>query len=130
MKLEVTLTKMGRRGVQQLTSAEWREALEQQIREKQQQRGINGGDGGADQLQKRSQSAPQQGEDDGELISSVPGLERAVTTATVGGQMEKNAVAGRRRQFQQQSQDEYFKGLREQIEEKKVSSSGRVQVVL
>ncbi|KAG1689069.1 hypothetical protein DVH05_002837 [Phytophthora capsici] len=112
---------MGRRGVQQLTPAEWREALEQQIREKERQKQENKGiDGdGEDQLRRRSQSAPQQGEGEGELISSIPGLARVVTTATVDGEMERNTVAGRRRYFKQQSQDEYLKGLREQIEENK-----------
>ncbi|KAL3659273.1 hypothetical protein V7S43_015851 [Phytophthora oleae] len=93
-------------------------ALEQQVREKEQQKQQrrlgDGGDG--DQPQRRSQSAPQHGEGAGELLSSVPGLERAATAAT---EMEEKIIAGRRRRFHQQSQDKYLKGLQEQIEEKK-----------
>ncbi|KAG6602949.1 uncharacterized protein IUM83_06783 [Phytophthora cinnamomi] len=94
---------MGRRGVQQLTPAQWREALEQQIREKQQQQEE------AEQPQRRSQSAPHQDE----AVPTLPGLERAATTASDG------QAPGRRRRVQPQSREEYLRELQEQIEEKK-----------
>ncbi|KAF1773938.1 hypothetical protein PC129_g12818 [Phytophthora cactorum] len=110
---------MGRRGVQQLTAEQWQEALEQQIREKEQQRRRI--DGGNDEEERRSHSAPrQQDERDGELIPSVAELERAATTSMCGREMDWNPMAGRRRCFQQQqSREDYLKGLQEQIEEKK-----------
>ncbi|POM78185.1 Hypothetical protein PHPALM_4311 [Phytophthora palmivora] len=101
---------MGRRGVQQLTPAEWKEALEQQIREKEQQR-INR----EEEPQRRSHSAPQHDEGAGELNPNIPGLARASTTSTC----QENHLAGRRRRFQQQSREEYLQSLHEQIEEKK-----------
>ncbi|EGZ07837.1 hypothetical protein PHYSODRAFT_252719 [Phytophthora sojae] len=100
---------MGRRGVQQLTPAQWREALEQQIREKQQQKEE------VEQPQRWSQSAPQQV--DGEQLAMAPGLERAATTGS-GETGEGQAVGGRRRVWQQ-SREDYLRGLQEQIEEKK-----------
>ncbi|KAE9214262.1 hypothetical protein PF002_g17716 [Phytophthora fragariae] len=103
---------MGRRGVQQLTAAQWREALEHQIREKQQQE-ERAEDAG--QSQRRSQSAPQQ--DDGEQFATVPGLERAATTAS--GEASDGQAAGRKRCIQSQSREDYLRGLQEQIEEKK-----------
>ncbi|OWZ24660.1 hypothetical protein PHMEG_000270 [Phytophthora megakarya] len=100
---------MGRRGVQQLTPAEWREALEQQIREKEQQRASH------EAPHRRSQSAPQQ-QDSEELVPSVPRLRASTSTFSREGE---GSVAGRRRCFQQQSREDYIKGLKEQIEEKK-----------
>ncbi|KAG7383235.1 hypothetical protein PHYPSEUDO_003915 [Phytophthora pseudosyringae] len=118
---------MGRRGVEQLTAAQWREALEQQIREKEQQQQQRhqrfAGGNAEEEAQRRSQSAPeQQGEGSVELIPGVPGLERAVTTSTCTGETEDGHLAGRRRRVQQlQSREDYLKGLQEQIAEKRLA---------
>ncbi|ETI32990.1 hypothetical protein L916_19622 [Phytophthora nicotianae] len=111
---------MGRRGVQQLTAEQWREALEQQIREKEQQKEQQQQRGDeVEGPQRRSHSAPKQQEESGGLIPIVPELERAITTSNCIGQMEGCIVAGRRRCFQPQSREDYLKALQEQIEEKK-----------
>jgi hypothetical protein len=110
---------MGRRGVQQLTPAQWREALEQQIREKQQSEDREG------KLPRRSQSAPQQPEahqGEGGLAPSVSEAQRAATTSA---EMEGNSVAGSRRRFQLQLREEYLKELQAQIEEKRVRGVGK-----
>ncbi|KAL4117521.1 hypothetical protein PRIC2_011512 [Phytophthora ramorum] len=111
---------MGRRGVLQLSPAQWRDALDQQIREKEQQQRRSESEEGDAPLgapQRRSQSAPQQEEGDAQPIRSVPEFERAATCNE--GDDDSQMVRGRRRFQQLQSKDEYLKGLQDQIEEKK-----------
>ncbi|RLN55645.1 hypothetical protein BBJ28_00012294 [Nothophytophthora sp. Chile5] len=118
----VSIPRMGRRGVQQLSKEQWREALEQQIREKNQSKGQQR-DGNDEQL-RRSYSAPQQ-EAKEEQLDFCPEREyqeRAATTSSCDAtsSQEVGYRGHSRRAVAPQSRELYLKSLQEQIEDKQV----------
>lgn len=106
----------GRRGVQQMSNEAWREALEQQIREKK-EREVQA-QNQSDAARRRSQSAPRpsQSEIDNEFPELPQVQERAMTTPAVN---EAHPALGRRRAGVQ-SDEEQARRLQEQLEVQKV----------
>lgn len=109
----------GRRNVQQVSNNEWREALEQQIREKKQKelqhkqqldKEFDGSN-----MRRRSQSAHGQTQD-GSLFPEPQDQERAMTTPSMA---LSSAGAGRKR-VGMQSQEAHLKSIQDQLEVKKV----------
>lgn len=120
----------GRRGVQHMSNEAWREALEQQIREKKEREAQQQCRGG-DAARRRSQSAPGQAplEDESRFSEMKQQQERATTTpcASSNSDSERETVgthaAVGRRCTSVQTQEEHAKRLQEQLEVQKVQRS-------
>lgn len=118
----------GRRGVQQISNDAYREALEQQIREKKERETQTTG---AAQQWRRSQSAPGQEGSLPEPESPYHQMdqERAMTTPSVGGNKnysnnpDLQAGSYGRKRVGMHTQEEFAKSLQDQLEVQKVYAS-------
>ncbi|KAF1315052.1 hypothetical protein FI667_g16254, partial [Globisporangium splendens] len=114
---EQTFVRLGRRNVQQMSTQEWREALEQQIREeKEHELQQKEARDGMNSVRRTSQSAPS-AQDQAHTFPEKPQLESGKRVVTTSGSMPGGA--GRKR-VGMQTHEEHLKQMQEQLELKKV----------
>lgn len=113
-----SLERAVRRGVQQMSNEEWRQALEQQIQTKKQQKEQDDPERGARDRTRANASAPTTETND--EMGVFANETAAVCVPPLSANEVAAIVGGRRRVTTHMSQEEYLKSVQEQIEQKRV----------